>query len=645
MSGIAGIIRFDGGPVEPGLVEKMTASMSYRGPDGINHWVQGSVALGQCMLRTTPESLEETQPLLNDDGSLVLVMDGRVDNWEELRVELLSRGARLRTRADAELVLRAYEVWGNDCVTHIDGDFAFVIWNARTREAFCARDRMGVRPLLYVARQTYVAFASDDDAFIGLPGVSGRINEDRIAWVLAPDFDGVGFHDSWLEGISKLPASNTMTVRPSGDIRISLYYTLEPRAESRFGSDAECEEAFRDVFCAAMRRRLRCVQNPALMLSGGIDSAAIAGTARHVLAAQSSLALETFSVVSEDANTCNETRNIRSIIAGNERRAHLLTLPSLHGSVTDADLARAAFDRPHPQSSTILLPAMMHLTAFRNGNRVMLDGVDGDLATYQPERFFAFLLHAGRWREGWTHCQQASLNNTYLRQRSPALQMALGTWDVLATPQMRRAKDTALQLVGHGPGNTMSVIHPDFARRIRLYERLREHRTLPDPGRMRNLQERHIRALMPIGLPYSMEKFNLGAARYGIESRHPWSDRQLLEFYVRLSLHDRTRNGWTKHLVRRATAPWLQHGVRWNKGKEHLGRKVILRMINGNRDRVLDLVRGRSGEKLREFVHPKWYSSVLKKFEAEADGLSSDTFDGIFPVMTVAAWHHRYDVV
>ena len=103
MSGIAGIIRFDGAPVEPGRIAKMTYAMSHRGPDGIRHWVKGSVALGQCMLCTTPESREETQPLTSEDESLVLVMDGRVDNWEELRRELLGRGARLRDRSDAEL--------------------------------------------------------------------------------------------------------------------------------------------------------------------------------------------------------------------------------------------------------------------------------------------------------------------------------------------------------------------------------------------------------------------------------------------------------------------------------------------------------------------------------------------------------------
>src|SRR5271166_5586264 len=81
VSGIAGIIHFDGKLVEREDIAKMTGAMAHRGPDGINHWVKGSVGLGQCMLRTTPESLEETQPLANEDQSLVLVMDGRVANW------------------------------------------------------------------------------------------------------------------------------------------------------------------------------------------------------------------------------------------------------------------------------------------------------------------------------------------------------------------------------------------------------------------------------------------------------------------------------------------------------------------------------------------------------------------------------------
>ena len=161
MSGIAGIINFDGKPVEPGQIEKMTSAMDHRGPDGINHWVNDSVALGQCMLQTTPESLEEHQPLANENESLVLVMDGRVDNWQELRVKLLGKGAILRDRSDAELVIRAYEIWGGECLQHIDGDFALVIWNTIKREVFCARDRMGNRPLYCWRKENTFVFSSD----------------------------------------------------------------------------------------------------------------------------------------------------------------------------------------------------------------------------------------------------------------------------------------------------------------------------------------------------------------------------------------------------------------------------------------------------------------------------------------------------
>lgn len=174
MSGIAGIVRFDGAPVEPGLIESMTAAIAHRGPDGIAHWTRGPVALGHCMLRTTPESLEETQPLANEDGSLVLVMDGRVDNWEELRAELLRRGAVLRTRADAELVLRAYEAWGRDCVAHLDGDFALAIWDARHRRLFCARDRLGHKPFHYHWDGATLAFASELHPILALPWEQAR---------------------------------------------------------------------------------------------------------------------------------------------------------------------------------------------------------------------------------------------------------------------------------------------------------------------------------------------------------------------------------------------------------------------------------------------------------------------------------------
>ena len=117
--------------------------------------------MNAALLRTTPESLEEKQPLSNEGESLVLVMDGRVDNCQELRHELLGRGSVLRDRSDAELVLRAYESWGEDCLDRIIGEFVFFIWNARQRQLFGARDAAGTRHFYYHSGNGWFAFASE----------------------------------------------------------------------------------------------------------------------------------------------------------------------------------------------------------------------------------------------------------------------------------------------------------------------------------------------------------------------------------------------------------------------------------------------------------------------------------------------------
>ena len=221
MSGIAGIIHFDGKPVETGQVEAMTAAMVYRGPDGIHHWRRGNVALGQCMLRTTPESLEETQPLTNEDSSLVLVMDGRVDNWEELRRELLGKRAVLRTRADAELVLRAYEVWGRDCLSHIEGDFALVIWDARRQQAFCARDRVGNKPFNYHWNGTTLVFSSELHPILALPWVPEVLNQGMLAEYLATEWISLD-ETLWQEVLRLKPSHCMIASGPGGTAAATL---------------------------------------------------------------------------------------------------------------------------------------------------------------------------------------------------------------------------------------------------------------------------------------------------------------------------------------------------------------------------------------------------------------------------------------
>ena len=272
MSGIAGIIHFDGKPVDLGQVEAMTAAMNYRGPDGINHWRKGNAALGQCMLRTTPESLEETQPLINEDESMVLVMDGRVDNWEELRRELLGKGAVLRTRADAELVLRAYEVWGKDCLHHIDGDFALVIWDSRRQEAFCARDRIGNKAFHYHWNANTLVFATELHPILGLPWVERRPNEGMLAEFLAWDIDSLD-ETLWVNIYRLKPAHDMVVVCKS--VQTRQYWTPNMHAPQPFNRDEDYFERYLELLTDSVRRLSRSNHPVACEVSGGLDSSAL----------------------------------------------------------------------------------------------------------------------------------------------------------------------------------------------------------------------------------------------------------------------------------------------------------------------------------------------------------------------------------
>jgi asparagine synthase (glutamine-hydrolysing) len=534
MSGIAGILRFDGAPIEPGLIEKMTSAMAYRGPDGIHHWVKGSVALGHCMLRTTPESLQEHQPLTNEDESLVLVMDGRLDNREELQRAFRAHGINLRGQTDAELVLAAYQLWGEDSPNHLLGDFAYAVWDARPQSACSARGTTsGSSPSTISATTELFAFASEEEVFLGLPGVSGQPNEDRIAYFLVPAFEAFDFNVSWLRDILKLPPGNTLTVRAGGHQATHAYWQLQPMDELRLGSDGEYREAFLSVFTEAVRCRMRTPSDPALMLSGGMDSASVAAVAREVAKERPGQALHTFSVVSDDPATCEETRNILSIVRGHEQTAHLASVSGLDGVISDQDLMDACWSRAHPVDNSIILPAVIYKLAGRAGCRVMFDGIDGDLATYTPVHYQASLLRSGAWGEAWREIRMARLNNTY-QQHLPLHEiLARNIWNAFVPVWMRRLR-SRLRRPANGVGAGAGLIHPDFAREIRLAERMADKQAgALARGRLSD-QEAHIHALTQPGITRGAEGYDRVAARYGIEPRHPWTDKRLVEFYLRL---------------------------------------------------------------------------------------------------------------
>jgi asparagine synthase (glutamine-hydrolysing) len=167
------------------------------------------------------------------------------------------QGSTPRSPTDAELVLGAYRLWGEDSPKHLLGDFAYAVWDERLQRMFCARDHMGARPFYYVCNESIFAFASEDEALLGLPGVSNLPNEELIAQLLVPAFNDFDTQPAWLKDVSALMPAQSLVMDGKGAPRITTYWRLEPGEEQAYASDQACQDAFLAVFGEAVRCRLR----------------------------------------------------------------------------------------------------------------------------------------------------------------------------------------------------------------------------------------------------------------------------------------------------------------------------------------------------------------------------------------------------
>jgi asparagine synthase (glutamine-hydrolysing) len=397
MSGIAGIIRFDGAPVDRSLIEKMTGAMGHRGPDGISHWVKGSVALGQCMLRTTPESFEEEQPLANEDESLVLVMDGRVDNWEELRSELLSCGARLRTRADAELVLRAYEQWSRDCLKHIDGDFALVIWDERRREVFCARDRMGSKPLIYRWDGSTFMFASEVRPLVAPGKKKEELNEGLIAEFLANEW--LSRDQTFCRGIYRLVAAHQMVVGAAGKSSFE-YWRPDLTAMLPYSKRDDFVQHYLDLLHKAVRRASRSHVRLAFEVSGGLDSSALFVVADHLFKQRKLLApdFDGYTLRFDQDSKANELEYARLVGAHVNRPVR-----EIEPSRMPLDWYRrlAANSREFPGYPNGVMGGGIRNEARARGSRVLISGIGGDQWLCGSRSYYSEEIRSRRWYGLW----------------------------------------------------------------------------------------------------------------------------------------------------------------------------------------------------------------------------------------------------
>jgi asparagine synthase (glutamine-hydrolysing) len=558
MSGIAGIWNLDGRPVDGALLRRMTDAIARRGPDGAEHWVRGAVGIGHRMLHTTPESLIEQQPLADESGSLCLTLDGRVDNREDLQRKMESKGVRLRSDTDAELVLRAYQCWGEDCPAKIIGDFAFAIWDSGTQQLFCARDFLGGKPFYYYSDHGRFRFSSGIKALLQDPSVPREPNEGMIAEYLGRTINSLT--ETFFRGVLRLPPAHSMVVSSAG-VRLRRYWQIEPEREIRHASDSEYAAHFMEVFEEAVRCRLRSFGKVGSYLSGGLDSSAVAIIAQRMLLRQplADSGIEAFSVVFPGM-VCDESSYIREV-------AEQWNIPVHY--YADKEESAAAYARhyleragefcDYPGSANDDLMMDPHRKLAReNGIRVLLGGFAGDECLTGSYFHYADLLRTFRWR---TLARQMRANARAYPRGSWVNAIGFPRWPLLRLgilPLLPESVWRGIQrLRGRDP---FDGVHPDFRRRTNLPERVRNRGPQP---RFRSIAQRENCHFLSDGWwNFFCEAAERTAAYQGVEQRYPFTDRRLVEFALAVPEEQRWRGAETKFILREAMRGLYPESVR-----------------------------------------------------------------------------------
>lgn len=560
MSGIAGILYFDGREVAHASLRTMATSLAHRGPDGTEVWSAGPVGLAHGLFATTPESKSSRQPLVYAAGRLVITADARIDNRLEL-AGLLGLQADEAQKPDEYFILRAYEKWGQECAGRLLGDFAFAIWDGSRNQLFCARDSLGVRPFYYHVSSDKFIFASEIKSILSLEAIPRQLNESCLLDYLLDDRQDKEI--TFFQGISRLPPAHFISASPQG-CRMESYWSLDPAKEIRFKNSDDYAERFLEVFTQAVKARLSSAVPVASALSGGLDSSSVASLARNILSASGEGPLHTYSALfsglsAQESALIDERLYIEKVLATGGFRSHYVDLGS-SSPLTGMEEMLRILDEP-VSAPTLPMFRELYRAASYQGVGVYLEGVDGDLVVSHGYERFLDLVHHLSWAT-WIREVKAVSKRSGISQSEIIKRFTLRLLIPPSVYRMMRKLRRRRKLTG----NMLNYLNRDFIRqnsiKIRIDEFKRRENSLPH-----NAKEAHLRELSSGNVPLSLELLDKIAAHCNVEIRYPFYDQRVIEYCLAVPADQKLSDGWSRFIFRNSLAGILPEEIRWRNSK------------------------------------------------------------------------------
>jgi asparagine synthase (glutamine-hydrolysing) len=661
MCGITGIVALNGKPVDLTVLQRMNDSQSHRGPDGegfavswaasngfcsafLRHTSQGRsapparVGLGHRRLAILDLSDRGLQPMSAGESGAWVVFNGEIYNHRELRDELEARGYFFETRTDTEVLLQSYLEWGTDCLKHLDGMFAFAIWDGARGRLFCARDRLGIKPLYYARPQDHFIFASEIKGLLPFPGLNPAPDDDAVLGFLV--HGNCDYRErTLLKQVSALPAAHALVLDVrSGHLERWCYWKPAPRPDWSGLEDQDRVELLRQLLVDTTRSHLISDVRAGSCLSGGLDSSAVVGLIGKIWREQP----EAASAVGDRFHTFTSCYEYPEL----DERQYALAMANAVGATPSLvfpsapdfwdSFGRMAWHQDMPFSGLSFYAQWRVMRAAKEtGVKVLLDGQGGDevFGGYAKFRYayLASLLRAGRLgtvaQEAWASLLQRDLYILDIRQGYRYL------------PRRLRALlgvDSLLQQVLRADWNR--AVGDESTPATRWWRLAVGSSTPANPLSL--VQAVQIEDIMVDTLPLILRMEDRSSMAFSIEARVPLLDHKLVEFGLSLPDHQKIQGGFSKFAVREATKGLMPEELRLRRTKLGFA-GADRRWLNADlRPQVTELIEGNL--RCERFVDPRplreWYRSPA------SETAGSEAYGSLFRVLSLEMWMRAFNV-
>jgi asparagine synthase (glutamine-hydrolysing) len=551
MCGICGFLSLNGDyNVTEDILRQMTSAQRHRGPDDEGYLCEAGVGLGFRRLAILDLTPAGHQPMSNEDGTVWLVFNGEIYNFQDLVPTLEQAGHRFRSRSDSEVIIHAYEQWGTECLQRFVGMFAFAIWDSRKRTIFLARDRMGEKPLYYWSDGSHFAFSSEVKALLSLPTVPRELNLHALQSYLVYEY--VPSPESIFTGIRKLPAAHFLKFQLDGSAQGRQTTDWDPQQywdvrfqeseESRRSVDDYAQE-LRELLKKAVARCLISDVPLGVFLSGGLDSSSIVAMMTEV----SNTRPKTFSIGFAE-KTYNES-DYAQIVARHFDTEHHVEILNPDANDLIHTIANI-LDEPFADASA--LPTYLVSRMARQHVTVALSGDAGD------ELFAGY---------DWYRAQRFA--SATIDRLPTQLGQRLSTFasHIPPTPQKKGMRDITRRFLEvailpremqHTRWQTFWQ-DDDLAHLLTIPEN--ERSAAVDPrflalfaasGSLHSLDQQQyadLKRYLPDDILFKVDRMSMAVS---LETRGPLMDYKLVEFAARLPMELRLNGLSTKYLLKRA---------------------------------------------------------------------------------------------